>query len=70
MMSALRRQRQADDPCEYKVSMIYRVSSRTATATKRHLTQKERERGRKEGEERKKINKYIFWRSICSWQYL
>jgi hypothetical protein len=40
---ALRRQRQVD-LCEFKVSLVYRVSSRTCRATHRNSLRKERQR--------------------------
>ena len=39
LTSVLRRQRQ-EDFCEFKVSLVYRVSSKTARATQKNSVQK------------------------------
>jgi hypothetical protein len=50
-MLALRRQRQMD-LCEFKVSLVYKVSSRTARATQRNPVSKKKKKIKKEEEEK------------------
>jgi hypothetical protein len=50
LISALGRQRQAD-LCEFKASLVYRVSSRTAKAIQRNPVSREEKAGRQAGKE-------------------
>jgi hypothetical protein len=51
---SIQRQRQVD-LCEFKTSLLYRVTSRTARATQRSPVKKERRGVERKGKERKKI---------------
>jgi hypothetical protein len=47
------------DFCEFKASLVYRTSSRTARATQRNPVSKKTNKGKEEGQERTSII-YVF----------
>ena len=77
LIPALRRQRQMD-LCQFKASLIYRVSSRTARAIQRSpvLKKKKYEKKRKEKKplcHRNMLNPYLLYRSVtlvCLYSFL
>jgi hypothetical protein len=56
LISAFRRQRQAE-LCEFKVNLVYKMSSRTARATKRNPVLKKKNKNKKRERERKRTEK-------------
>ena len=56
LITALGRQKQAD-LCEFKVSLVYRVSFRIASATQRNLVSKTKQNKTKQNKTKQKANK-------------